>query len=264
MVSHISSTVNVLDNAQLFTDFEGTFDETFLDKRKTLPVKNALSVKGNSVLKKEQDVMKDNCECSKEYVNSKESIDDLFKVIQQCKQDKLAQTTPSRNDLLDTGFCGRQSMCSMYSNASTVDYIYTDKENGITLVERHLPSVCGSQGSRRSVDSQFSVNSNVLANPDNKSNCCSLSSEDTVLYNWRENAMIKSNDSAKGCLDSAKNVSNAIDSKIDDKTLHSKLVHHGDDPGPITNTTRQAYMTRLGKLDNNKVCMKTTSKVPGK
>ncbi|XP_045215275.2 uncharacterized protein LOC123565473 [Mercenaria mercenaria] len=276
IVSHISSTVNELDKAQLFNDSVLTMDETFLDRVESVPENSvasqfghvsSFSVQRDYEKKTERDI--DN-EVEIETGENKENIgqeyNDLWKQVQECKHEKLARR--NRKDILDTGFCGRQSMSSMFSDASTVDYVYTDKENGITLVERHLPSLCGSQGSRRSVDSQFSVNTNLAVNSDsgisrNRSNRCSLSSEDTVLYNWRENAMLKSNDSGNGSSETATSTPLSQDLlKLDNQTLRSKLCGHGDDPGPVTNTTRQAYLTRLNQLENDKNNIKLTHKAP--
>ena len=72
-------------------------------------------------------------------------MDALWSEVQACKHARLRSTGAA---VLDTAFVGRGSG-SVYSDASTVDYVYTDRENGIRLVERHLPSLAGSQASRR-------------------------------------------------------------------------------------------------------------------
>ena len=92
-----------------------------------------------------------------------------------------AKTSKCRN-VLDRGFIGRESFSSFQSDA-TIEYVYTDPENGIALIERHIPSLCGSIGSRRSLDSQQSFNSRCSSGHN------SGASEDTEIYDWREEAM---------------------------------------------------------------------------
>ena len=97
-----------------------------------------------------------------------------------------AQTMRSKN-MLNTGFFRRDSLISYASDATTVEYVYTDPENGIALLERHIPSVCGSVGSRRSSDSQFSLNSQQS---DHRNSDVSYGeSDNTEIYDWREEAM---------------------------------------------------------------------------
>ena len=97
--------------------------------------------------------------------------------------DQVRAQTSKRKQLLDTGFIGRESLTSFHSDATTVEYVYKDPENGIALIERHIPSVCGSVGSRRSLDSQLSVGSKASSGRN------SGTSEDTEIYDWREEAM---------------------------------------------------------------------------
>ena len=97
--------------------------------------------------------------------------------------DQVRAQTSKRKQLLDTGFIGRESLTSFHSDATTVEYVYKDPENGIALIERHIPSVCGSVGSRRSLDSQLSLGSKASSGRN------SGTSEDTEIYDWREEAM---------------------------------------------------------------------------
>ena len=97
--------------------------------------------------------------------------------------DEVRAKTMKSKTILDTGFIGRESLNSYASDATTVEYVYTDPENGIALIERHIPSLCGSVGSRRSLDSQFSLNSQTSRDRN------SGDSQDTQIYDWREEAM---------------------------------------------------------------------------
>lgn len=193
IVSGISSTVNEFDRACLF-DSVLTADDTYLDRMESVPENytkpyfnkvdrvntTEQTLKAISVGKVDFDEDKENA--------ANEESKDLWTQVRECKHAKLIQR--GRRDILDTGFYGRESMSSIVSDASTVDYVYTDKENGIALIERHLPSLCGSQCSRRSVDSHFSVGTNEAVDSDRGvshrgSGRSSNSSQDTVLYNWR-------------------------------------------------------------------------------
>lgn len=64
----------------------------------------------------------------------------------------------------------RLSEDSLLSTSSTREYIYRDEEKGITLLERHIPSECSSSCSNRT--SLESV--------------CSLDSQATVVYDWKD------------------------------------------------------------------------------
>lgn len=94
----------------------------------------------------------------------------------------------------------RVSIESAYSDASTIDYVYTDQESGIKLLEKRIPSVCGS------------VDSN-----------CSVASDSTVVYD--------------------------VDTYLSDKEIREKLRSLGCDPGPITSSTRQTYLSNLAKVE---------------
>lgn len=161
-------------------------------------------------------------------------VDDLWTEVRACS--RARQMFRDKTNLLNTAFCGRGSVGSVYSDASTVDYLYTDTENGVQLIERHLPSLCGSTGSRRSVDSVLSVRSSDGQISDQ--NC----SQDTVIYNWQDAH---------------------TDWSDTNSVVRSKLKHLGDDPGPVTMTTRQTYLRRLSQLENNPDKKLLTKTIPG-
>ncbi|KAL5004171.1 hypothetical protein ScPMuIL_017627 [Solemya velum] len=94
----------------------------------------------------------------------------------------------------------RESIESAYSDASTIEYVYTDQESGIELLEKRIPSLCGS----------------VVSN-------CSVDSDSTVVYD--------------------------MDIYLSDKEIRDKLKSLGCDPGPVTASTRQTYLTNLCKLE---------------
>lgn len=164
-------------------------------------------------------------------------VDELWNEVRACNHAR--RQFKDKTNILDTAFCGRQSVCSLYSDASTVDYVYTDKENGITLIERHVPSLCGSAGSRRSLDSTRSGVSQQSSPGSQNTD----SSQDTVLYDWK---------------------GNKVDNSDTNSVIRMKLCNIGDDPGPVTKTTRQTYLRRLSQLQNDPEKKLLTKKTPGK
>ena len=167
-------------------------------------------------------------------------VDALWDEVRACSHAR--QRFRDKTNILDTAFCGRESVNSLYSDASTVDYVYKDRENGIALIERHLPSLCGSAGSRRSLDSIRSV-----ASQNSSQGSQNLDfSQDTVLYDWKANKAI------------------CTDNSDTNSVIRMKLCSIGDDPGPITKTTRQTYLRRLSQIENDPDKKLLTKKTPGK
>lgn len=82
----------------------------------------------------------------------------------------------------------RLSEESLLSTISTKDYVYNDKERGIILIERHLPSECGDSVGRRSFDS---LTSKVSLSSDR-----TLDSQSTMIYDWRSIKHARSQDPA--------------------------------------------------------------------
>ncbi|KAL4227917.1 Ankyrin repeat and LEM [Mactra antiquata] len=268
ILSSVNSTVNDLDKGCIWSDSILTTDDTFIDQS-TSPkfctkyahsVNNDIkgNVKSGFDVDQTLNIGKDDCL----------ELNELWTQVEESKRRRLA--TKNREAILNTGFCGRESLGSMYSDGSTIDYMYTDKEHGITLVERHIPSICGSQGSRRSIDSLFSANNDINGGDID-------SSQDTVLYNWRNNAMAMSHDSGHGesCqTDSQSTCCNSkTDShlmsqdllKLDNLHIHKKQSCHGNDPGPDSKATRQCYLKRLSKIEtdpNYNIQLKKSSEYP--
>ncbi|XP_052796855.1 uncharacterized protein LOC128229169 [Mya arenaria] len=206
--------------------------------------------------------MNDNDRRSKKAVGNNQKLspnmDELWSQVRACKHAK--QQVKDKNNVLDIAFYGRESAStacgSVNSNASTVDYIYTDKENGITLIERHLPSLCGSQGSRKSLDS---VASGMTVGSDARlpghvptSARGSFDSQATEVYSWRDNAMIiLSDDSCAASQESDEQPISQELLSLDNEAVRSRLCSHGDDPGPVTITTRQQYLRRLSQIEKD-------------
>lgn len=130
------------------------------------------------------------------------------------------------SDILNLSFYKRDS----FDSDATVEYIYKDPEKGVTLIEKRLPSECGSR--RSSLESQLSCLTAGSANTDT-----------TIIYDWKENF-----------------------EKLNNCEIHEKLKSLGDDPGPITASTRQTYLSRLRRMsqDPSVVTLKLTTSLPGK
>ncbi|XP_067210656.1 uncharacterized protein [Linepithema humile] len=116
------------------------------------------------------------------------------------------------SNAINLDVCKMEKNSSLLSYVSTLEeYKYEDPEEGVTLLERRL-CVISSNGSDCSSKSKIFLS-------------CTSSTFDfqtlpmELLY-------------------------------IDDAALRSKLRQLGDEPGPITNTTRQVYLKRLMRLTN--------------
>jgi hypothetical protein len=289
LVSHISSTVcnDELDKARLINESVLTLDDTYLERiaqaqSGSATVNIGFDGEQGSLMKQKTQQMKFSIQ-DENNENVVTDVNDLWTQVRECKHARLRNGT--RKNILDTAFCGRDSINS-YASDTTLEYIYTDTENGIALIERHLPSLCGSQGSRRSVDSvQSAVHSDNSIISQGSSHAGQhrshgrindLSqdtvlydwrdlSQDTVLYDWRDNAMIINEDSGIGSSQSQPNScppSHGYDN-LDNEALRAKLSLLGDDPGPVTTTTRQAYLKRLSQLQNDPDGKLLTRKSPG-
>lgn len=153
---------------------------------------------------------------------------------------------------LNQGFCSkRPSLDSILSDASTIEYIYSDPEERITLIEKRIiPSKGGSTG-RPSIDSAHSVIS-----------ISSGVSDDTVIYDWKSYDLLANHGADNGSHDSTPNeVQN-----LTNEQLRASLVELGDDPGPVLNTTRQSYLLRLVRLkqDPKTGSLQLTNQAPGR
>lgn len=163
----------------------------------------------------------------------------------------LNSENSTSNDFLNNSFCipcmPRESLNSTVSDASTVDYIYTDTDNGVQLIERHLPSLQGSAGSgRQSLDS-----------------VCTVDSQQTILYDWKaysNSSSYSDNVIVPGSVDS--NILTEIE-KLSNLQLRTELLSRGDDPGPITDQTRQVYQLRLKKACSDPNYLKLCKCQPG-
>ena len=137
----------------------------------------------------------------------------------------------------------RISNCSTDSSA-TILYLYTDPEKDVQLIETHLPSECGSRG-RRSLESDAT--------------CCTVDSQQTELYDWR--ACSKDSGTVDPPPPSVE-IPERIAS-LSDRDLRENLKELGDDPGPITQSTRQTYLIRLHSLESDPGAVRITKGLPG-
>ncbi|XP_064609729.1 uncharacterized protein LOC135473770 isoform X2 [Liolophura sinensis] len=171
-------------------------------------------------------------------------------------------------------FCHRNrercSLESAVSSTSTINYVYSDPEEGITLIERHGPSSIHS--GRTSLESGLSSQTQDLQDSDN----------DTVLYSWEDYLQITPNgcrhsprgpgqtntpdhseDSEATLVLTTSSLSDckvigdatpdipAVLKRLSNVELKKRLVSLGDEPGPVTPSTRQTYLIRLMDLQNN-------------
>lgn len=116
-----------------------------------------------------------------------------------------------------------------------VVYLYTDTEQGHTLIETHVPPT---------------------ANTSLSSSMSTSSSEETIVYDWRSmqtNMMEKSGkENQRPPVVHQKKESEAgkfPDTEgMTDRELRKRLVELGESPGPISSRTRPTYMRKLCRL----------------
>ncbi|XP_033751024.1 LOW QUALITY PROTEIN: protein phosphatase 1 regulatory subunit 12A-like [Pecten maximus] len=153
-------------------------------------------------------------------------------------------------DILNQSF-GQMSVDS----GVTVEYVYRDPEEGIVLVERRIPSQCGSIGSntqRLSLESTGTTQT--------------LDSQATQVYDWKSlcrNSLRKSDasDLDEICSMKCEDIPQNLRSLSNDD-IRSKLQSLGDNPGPVTPATRQTYLIRLKHVESDPQIV-LTSKGPG-
>ncbi|XP_052098732.1 ankyrin repeat and LEM domain-containing protein 1-like [Mytilus californianus] len=163
---------------------------------------------------------------------------------------KMSSVSTGDNDVLNNSFCMQRnsldSTSSMISDASTIDYIYTDKEKGIQFIERHLPSLQGSSG-RQSLDSVCSFGS-----------LNTVDSQQTILYDWKAFS-----DTSTCSEDPKSSQVPMLVTKLSNQQIREQLIEKGDKPGPITDNTRQLYLVRLSKMNEDPGYLKLCAKQPG-
>ncbi|XP_069137278.1 uncharacterized protein [Argopecten irradians] len=137
----------------------------------------------------------------------------------------------------------------------TVDYVYRDPEEGIVLVERRIPSQCGSTGStqRLSFESTGTMHT--------------LDSQATQIYDWKSLCKIPgqrksdASDLDEVCSVHCEEIPANLRSLSNDN-IRSRLQLLGDNPGPVTAATRQTYLIRLQQVERDPQLVLTT-KGPG-
>ncbi|OWF34866.1 uncharacterized protein LOC110443652 [Mizuhopecten yessoensis] len=157
------------------------------------------------------------------------------------------QTSITDCDILNQSF-GRLS----FDSAATVEYVYSDPEEGIVLVERRIPSQCGSTIQRLSLDSTSTTHT--------------LDSQATQTYSWKslcKNHQRKSDASELDgiCSEKEDEIPPCLRSLSNDD-IRSRLQLMGDNPGPVTPGTRQTYLLRLQRVESDPQIV-LTSKHPG-
>ncbi|XP_076355311.1 uncharacterized protein LOC143249402 isoform X2 [Tachypleus tridentatus] len=110
---------------------------------------------------------------------------------------------------------------SSYQNSEGVqEYLYTDDEEGIVLIERHYPS----------------------SNPSSFTN-----SSSSVIYDWK--LFQTGSDSSSSSTRSLLPVNVPLDlQKLNNSEIRKELLDLGDNPGPVQDSTRQVYLHRLTRL----------------
>nr|XP_014347288.1 PREDICTED: ankyrin repeat and LEM domain-containing protein 1 [Latimeria chalumnae] len=134
----------------------------------------------------------------------------------------MIQDAPDFNITLSPG--GRPINASINE---TVEYLYTDIEEGHTLIERHIP--CSEDASE-----SFST----------------ADSEDTIIYDWRtyKSELVRHTRKEKQILEVKPPKISLQLAHLSDADILEKLKEHGEKPGPITDLTRKVYLQLLDKL----------------
>lgn len=193
----------------------------------------------------------------------------------------------------------RLSSDSLFSSVSVKEYVYKDKEENITLIERHIPSDYGSSIGRRSLDSTHSKRT--------------IDSEATLIYDWQSlNEVLRAegleakpqscgafdNQCATVCdssyldknvaspqgnnsdeLSPSENISCTTEDDDEDNVatvvipvhlenmtcqeISQELQKYGEIPGPVIPATRQAYLRRLTTLQSNPGLVILSKACPG-
>uniref|UniRef100_W5M533 Zgc:85936 n=1 Tax=Lepisosteus oculatus TaxID=7918 RepID=W5M533_LEPOC len=111
-----------------------------------------------------------------------------------------------------------------------IEYLYTDTEQGHTLIECHVPPT---------------ANSTLISS---EAECDTTTSEDTVLYNWRSFQASPTKDKENRL---PQNEVSAEIRGLSDRELRRRLKELGEDPGPINKTTRPLYLQQLNRLKSD-------------
>ncbi|XP_012938654.1 uncharacterized protein LOC101861013 [Aplysia californica] len=219
---------------------------------------------------------------------------------EQSVQKSLAVTDILNSTVRQTNI-SRLSDESLFSTVSVREYVYKDPERGVTLIERHIPSECGSSIGRRSLDSVTSKGT--------------VESQSTLIYDWRSiqkshesrirdpasefqthasksarnenlipecdrasqssstpwNHSSSSSGSGERSSDTAE-LSEAEDTPVIEPPAHleslsnqevsQRLQVFGEMPGPVIPATRQAYLRRLASLESNPGLVKICKTCP--
>ncbi|MBN3317083.1 ANKL1 protein, partial [Atractosteus spatula] len=122
-----------------------------------------------------------------------------------------------------------------------IEYLYTDTEQGHTLIECHVPPT---------------ANSTLISS---EAECDTTTSEDTVLYNWRSFQASPAKDKENRL---PQNEVSAEIRGLSDRELRRRLKELGEDPGPINKTTRPLYLQQLNRLKSDS-CVRQPKNNPG-
>uniref|UniRef100_T1IWS4 LEM domain-containing protein n=1 Tax=Strigamia maritima TaxID=126957 RepID=T1IWS4_STRMM len=120
--------------------------------------------------------------------------------------------------------------CEQNENEEFEEFIYSDRDENIKLIERRTPSM--SKNSKNSMD--LDLDSTVYV--------------DCTAHSWKEFAADATrNDQSLSSLDENVIVTPDIEA-LSNSQLREVLVSLGDEPGPITGSTRSVYQLRLARL----------------
>ena len=159
---------------------------------------------------------------------------------QQCSADVNSDTSQS-------SIQSARSQCSCHARSEEI--VFTDQEEGYSLVEVHLipePCVCSSTCTSPECNNP---------SPHNCSPLCGNQSDSTILYDWKDGLTDRETETES---DRPGGVTRGITSLTDDQ-LRSCLIDLGANPGPITPSTRRQYELRLTRLRKDPSLLRVTA-----
>ncbi|KAJ8029469.1 Ankyrin repeat and LEM domain-containing protein 1 [Holothuria leucospilota] len=184
-------------------------------------------------------------ELNKNKLLSSAISEDLCEFISESSPNLSAETTPHQK--LDNHIPRSEKKCrsSMFQHLSPVgegkgpseckvEYFYYDQEADAGLIEQSLPSVSNS----------FKISPNDSADlQTSTANSSGRLSDETILYDWK--SFISEDSDKEG------DVIPSQLHKLNNSQIMERLRSLGEEPGPITETTRRVYLILLTKIMND-------------
>ncbi|PIK33669.1 putative ankyrin repeat and LEM domain-containing protein 1 [Apostichopus japonicus] len=179
--------------------------------------------------------------------------EDLCKFISESSPNLSSETTPQQNIDKSVPRSNKKCRSSMFQHLSPVggdrtdsregevlEFLYFDREADAGLIEQSLPSACESH--------KITPNSSIVDRQDRHSQCADVSaagnstrlSDDTILYDWKSFVSDEEEKESVVILDELLDLTNS--------DIHARLRKLGEEPGPITKTTRRVYLILLTKI----------------